>query len=207
MLFVHVMAVLHGSCAAALTHCLHKHAYSFDESGPAFKQLPPPVKAAIVDIGICHYLVLVKAPDGRVLQLDFGPCGGDVHVSVPGARLSRALSTPTLVMPTSPLELEPGAVGSPGEPVPGVPGEVRERWLSELPSHMPLVHVGRTSRSLQEIREFNQQQPTYYLLHDNDCRHFANNLVQHMTGMHKATAVFLRQQVCFGRGSLGGRAQ
>lgn len=49
--------------------------------------------------------------------------------------------------------------------------------------------------SLQQIREFNQQQPMHYLLHDNDCRHFANNLVQHMTGMHKATAVFLRQQV------------
>ena len=143
--------------------------------------------------------MLVKASNGQVLQLDFGPCGGDVHVSVPGANLARALSTPALVMPTSPLDLE----GSPhtsrqllsGHASAGVPGEVRERWLSELPSHMPLVHVGRTSLSLQQIREFNQQQPTYYLLHDNDCRHFANNLVQHMTGMHKATAVFLRQQV------------
>jgi hypothetical protein len=35
----------------------------------------------MVDLGICHYMTVFKTPDGKFVQFDFGPLGGDVQVA------------------------------------------------------------------------------------------------------------------------------
>jgi hypothetical protein len=180
--------------------------------GAAFQNLPPPVKEAVVDMGIAHYLVLVRDADGVIRQWDFGPCGGDVHIDLPGSSFrprARPIRGRAAAMETLPLD---GASGEAGASSPegrgvageagasssegrGVAGEVREHVLLSLPTHAPLVHIGKTSLSPAQIRDFSVRQPMHYLLHENDCRHYTNNLVQLLTGQERSTAHFLRKQV------------
>ena len=47
---------------------------------------------AILDMGICHYMVILKEPDGSCTQWDFGPRGGDVHIDLPTCPLQRLQS-------------------------------------------------------------------------------------------------------------------
>ncbi len=57
--------------------------------------LPPSFKRCIMDMGVCHYMVLLKDPsDGSCTMWDFGPKGGDVHLGLPGgcSRSQRHLS-------------------------------------------------------------------------------------------------------------------
>lgn len=58
-----------------------------------------------------------------------------------------------------------------------VPGEIREQALDALPegSHF----VGHTTLSIEDIRTFNARRSTAYTLHDNDCRHYVNELCAH----------------------------
>ena len=58
-----------------------------------------------------------------------------------------------------------------------VPGEIREQALDALPegSHF----VGHTTLSIEDIRAFNARRSTAYTLHDNDCRHYVNELCAH----------------------------
>lgn len=44
---------------------------------------------AILDMGICHYMVILKDADGSCMQWDFGPRGGDVHIDLPSCPLQR----------------------------------------------------------------------------------------------------------------------
>ncbi|KAG1680412.1 hypothetical protein FOA52_015503 [Chlamydomonas sp. UWO 241] len=170
--------------------------------GAAFQSLPLPVKEAIVDMGVCHYMVITRDANGVIRQWDFGPRGGDVHVDLPGSSLRprpicsgrAATSMETVPLDDAPDEGGASSSFSSGGLRPGVPGEVRESVLLALPTHAPLMHVGKTSLSPQQIREFSVRQPTHYLLHKNDCRHYTNNLVCHMTGRERSTAHFLRKQ-------------
>ena len=58
-----------------------------------------------------------------------------------------------------------------------VPGEIREQALDALRkgSHF----VGHTTLSIEDIRAFNARRSTAYTLHDNDCRHYVNELCAH----------------------------
>lgn len=44
--------------------------------GDVFHSLPASFKQALEDLGIAHYLVAVKTPDGKLFRFDFGPAGG-----------------------------------------------------------------------------------------------------------------------------------
>jgi hypothetical protein len=104
--------------------------------GGLFRRLPKRVKNGVRDCGLCHYLAVFKQKDGSLVQFDFGPRGGDIHVARgPFAFLSKSAD---------------------GKMQRLVPGEVRERRLMRLPdAHM---YVGRTPLSLEDIRAWNALQ-------------------------------------------------
>ena len=52
--------------------------------GGIFHRLPPRVRSGVRDGGICHYLAVFKQRDGSLVQFDFGPAGGDIHVPARG---------------------------------------------------------------------------------------------------------------------------
>jgi len=72
-------------CACDAAHacgCLEVYVASrgFTEfGGPLFKRMSPEVRQSLVDMGVCHFLTVFKTPDGRLIQFDFGPQGGDVE--------------------------------------------------------------------------------------------------------------------------------
>lgn len=49
--------------------------------GGLFNRLPRRLRNGVRDAGICHYLAVFKQRDGSLVQFDFGPRGGDIHVS------------------------------------------------------------------------------------------------------------------------------
>ena len=57
-------------------------------------------------------------------------------------------------------------------------GEIREQVLDALPEGAH--YVGETQLTLDEIRDFNEDRCLQYLLHDNDCRHYINDLCLHL---------------------------
>eukprot|EP00883_Tetradesmus_obliquus_P002834 jgi/Sobl393_1/13051/SZX69798.1 len=68
----------------------------------------------------------------------------------------------------------------------GVSGEIREKELAVLPPAS--MYMGRTQLSLADIRRYNSAQSSMmYTLHDNDCRHYVNSLVQYATGVERST--------------------
>eukprot|EP00879_Flechtneria_rotunda_P004631 GHRR01004889.1.p1 GENE.GHRR01004889.1~~GHRR01004889.1.p1 ORF type:complete len:785 (+),score=318.55 GHRR01004889.1:460-2814(+) len=71
-------------------------------------------------------------------------------------------------------------------PKKGVGGAIRERHLDELP--VACMYMGRTQLTLDGIRRYNRAQGSLlYTLHDNDCRHYVNSLVQYATGVERST--------------------
>ncbi|PRW32493.1 hypothetical protein C2E21_8371 [Chlorella sorokiniana] len=143
--------------------------------GGLFRRLPKRVKNGVRDCGLCHYLAVFKQKDGSLVQFDFGPRGGDIHVARgPFAFLSKSAD---------------------GKMQRLVPGEVRERRLMRLPdAHM---YVGRTPLSLEDIRAWNalqEQGSMHYELHRNDCRHYINCLVKYTTGREQAASACLAAQ-------------
>lgn len=149
---------------------------SFKEfGGGVFTRLPKRVKHGVRDAGICHYLAVFKQRDGSLVQFDFGPRGGDIHVAQgPFAFLSKSAD---------------------GKMQRLVPGEVRERRLTKLPeAHM---YCGRTPLTMQDVRAWNtlqEQGCMDYELHRNDCRHYINCLVKYTTGSDQATSATLHHQ-------------
>lgn len=104
--------------------------------GGLFRRLPRRMRHGVRDAGICHYLAVFKLRDGSLVQFDFGPRGGDIHVAQgPFAFLSKSAD---------------------GKMRRLVPGEVRERRLAKLPEAHLLV--GRTPLSLADIRAWNALQ-------------------------------------------------
>eukprot|EP00191_Tetraselmis_sp_GSL018_P012134 CAMPEP_0177619704 /NCGR_PEP_ID=MMETSP0419_2-20121207/26433_1 /TAXON_ID=582737 /ORGANISM="Tetraselmis sp., Strain GSL018" /LENGTH=225 /DNA_ID=CAMNT_0019119051 /DNA_START=465 /DNA_END=1139 /DNA_ORIENTATION=- len=80
----------------------------------------------------------------------------------------------------------------------GAPGEIRERIFSDLPeSHL---YIGRTTLSLQDIRNYNKLQNSLYKLNANDCRHYVNNLVQYTTGYEAASSSLVNHNLVALRG-------
>ena len=59
-----------------------------------------------------------------------------------------------------------------------VEGEIREVRMDALPKGAH--YVGNTALSLEHIRNFNAERCVQYLLHDNDCRHYVNDLCAHL---------------------------
>lgn len=73
---------------------------SFQEfGGRFFRKLPTPVRNGVRDSGLCHYMTVFRQPDGSLVQFDFGPKGGDIHVARgPFARLlSKSRGSPRRV--------------------------------------------------------------------------------------------------------------
>eukprot|EP00898_Chlorokybus_atmophyticus_P007105 jgi/Chlat1/7396/Chrsp6S07427 len=151
-----------------------------DFGGRLYAALPCHVKAALRDLGVCHYMAIVQTPQGQIIQFDFGPTGGDIAKTHLFSRLRRAQSHSL------------GAMASIGTDMTSMrprrrkakPGEVRETVLDSLPETCMLI--GRTPMSLEEIRTFNSAQDLYYELNNNDCRHYVNNLCRYTLGVDKA---------------------
>ena len=85
-----------------------------------------------------------------------------------------------------------GGVGSvlEGLPVPeegsegGVLGEVRETSWKDLPEGgVHMAHLGTTTMSLEELRDYMQNYDTTYSVHKNDCRHFVDQCAAAAMGM------------------------
>ena len=51
--------------------------------GQVFRQLSDDVKNSIMQLGVCHYMTVFETTDGRLVQFDFGPTGGDIHKGAP----------------------------------------------------------------------------------------------------------------------------
>lgn len=132
------------------------------------KRLSPDAKALMIDIGVCHFMAVLKTPDGKLMQCDFGPVGGDVHVNM------------------DPFEDE----AKRGKKCVG--GEIRITQLDELPS--PHMYIGSTDITMQDIEAFNRGRSIMYELNVNDCRHYVNALVHQATGFQNASAGLVRHQ-------------
>jgi hypothetical protein len=49
------------------------------------------MRQSLVDVGICHFMTVFRTPEGRLVQFDFGPQGGDVEkLTGPFAAVLRA---------------------------------------------------------------------------------------------------------------------
>ena len=49
--------------------------------GPVGRRLPIEFKEFARTCGACHYMVIFKLNDGSMVEFDFGPAGGDIHVA------------------------------------------------------------------------------------------------------------------------------
>jgi hypothetical protein len=153
--------------------------------GDVWERLPAPVRDGVRDAGVAHFTAVFRAPDGSLTQFDFGPSdGGDIHLDA-RSPLARVLA------------LSPLTRGAAAHPALGahrrVNGAVREAPLAALPSaHM---YAGGTALSLADVRAWNAARAApAYELHRSDCRHYADALVRHATGLERATATTLRHQ-------------
>lgn len=164
--------------------------------GPLFHGLPPGGKEVLTKVGICHFVTAFRTSDGRLHAFDFGPKGGDIDLGVP--RLDQHQS-PSFAW------LRPGfglggasAGGDQRRRGRGTEGEIREECLSALPAEC--LYVGRTHLTLSEIREYNSLQNAIYQLNENDCRHYANNLVAYTTGLQGASSSLTTHALAASRG-------
>lgn len=122
--------------------------------------MPRRLRAGVRDAGICHYLAVFKQRDGSLVQFDFGPRGGDIHVAHgPFAFLSKSAD---------------------GKMRRHVPGEVRERRLSRLPdAHM---FVGHTPLTLADIRAWNTLQEAGSMVSSRGSVCWGSLLLEHTPG-------------------------
>jgi len=157
---------------------------SFNEwAGGFFTKLPNHLRDGVRDLGICHYMTVFKHPDGSLVQFDFGPEGNrDIHV--PHGPLA------SILLNNNNNNSKHKAIQRRSR---HVMGEIREHILITLPdSHM---FVGHTALTLDDIRAWSEvRAQQHYELHNNDCRHFVNSLVQYSTGVKSAASSCLRHQ-------------
>ncbi|CAD7697223.1 unnamed protein product [Ostreobium quekettii] len=148
-----------------------------EKGGPQMlHSLSKDAKNAIVPLGVCHYMTVFETSDGRLVQFDFGPRGGDVEKGVPVSWMVGADRGDE-------KKREHGSKSS--------VGEIRENQLTVLPdAHL---FVGRTLLRLTDIRSYNAVQPLHYELHTNDCRHYVNSLVEFTTGVESASVQLVRE--------------
>ena len=67
-------------------------------------------------------------------------------------------------------------------------GEVRETSWEGCPGGgMHMAHVGTTSMSLEELRDYMQNYDTMYSVHKNDCRHFVDQCAAAAIGEERAS--------------------
>ena len=123
-----------------------------------YKRCTPKMKKTLLHLGVCHYVTAFRnTSDGTITTFDFGPVGADVGVS-----LKRGKSA------------KPGTFA----------GEVREVAIQE--DELPENHVvvGRTKKSLNEIRDFNEVIfNKEYRMNVNDCRHYVNAVCSYCIGV------------------------
>ncbi|CAD7697306.1 unnamed protein product [Ostreobium quekettii] len=153
-------------------------ARAIERGGPQMlHSLSKDAKNAMVPLGVCHYMTVFETSDGRLVQFDFGPAGGDVHKGVPVSWVAGAERG------------EEGKAGLGGRH--GVEGEIREHQLAALPEEH--LFIGHTPLRLSDIRSYNAVQPLHYELHSNDCRHYVNSLVHFTTGVDGASVQLVRE--------------
>ncbi|KAF6258769.1 hypothetical protein COO60DRAFT_1516719 [Scenedesmus sp. NREL 46B-D3] len=142
-----------------------------------------------------QFLQLAAAGAGAGSSAPVGSCGNDGGGSSRG--MVHSPSAPML-LPLASMDLS-GAAGeaagaamrgevmaAPERRKKGVGGEIREKALEALPTAS--MYMGRTQLSLADIRRYNNAQGSMmYTLHDNDCRHYVNSLVQYATGVERST--------------------
>eukprot|EP00210_Caulerpa_lentillifera_P001897 g1824.t1 len=162
----------------------------FREHGGALaKSLSEDFKEYARICGICHFLAIFRAQDGTLFQYDFGPAGGDIHVSSHNPfsfNHQRLIANDQGDKETDIKQ--------------GVPGEIREQILNKLPEDY--LFVGSTHLTINDVRKFNYLQSTYYELHKNDCRHYINNLTKYTTGIDGASSFYVRERLRLMRHSL-----
>lgn len=158
-------------------------------SGDFYSSLPPYIKAGLRDLGLCHYMAVFRTPTGKLVQFDFGPRGGDMVVGAPGGRRGPGRRRNSAAASAAIERLQRGrqtVYAGPG-------GEIREEKLADLPA--TAVFLGTTRVELGEVRSFNARHDMAYHLNRNDCRHYMDRLVKHVTGTDRASAVLMRKTV------------
>lgn len=122
--------------------------------------------------GVCHFLIAFrdKGEGSDYTVFDFGPTGLDVAFTNKGQGL---VPVTEAEYPNKPKKSK------------AVVGEIREVSLSSLPKDT--VCLGTTGMTMDEIRQFVKEQPIWYELHLNDCRHFVNKIAKASTGVERAS--------------------
>jgi hypothetical protein len=134
-------------------------------------------------------MLIVKEPTGSIRQYDFGPGSGrDVSFRCPLMQQPERQDPPTNADEER-VEWRHSAEE----------GEVRETLLSDLPTHLPLLLVGRARDNIDvaAIRQFSLTQPLRYQLCERDCRHYTNDLYQFICGESEnamVTSRFIKAQ-------------
>lgn len=134
---------------------------------PFLRRVPLCVRSTFTNMGVCHYLTAFRTPDGQFHVFDFGPRGGDVHLGFP-RRIEHEVKPRVWLLPfrlglrrqevqlqeVPSDEIAQVSIADIGpQNGRGTAGEVRERLWETLP---PInMYVGRTSLTLQDIRDYN----------------------------------------------------
>jgi hypothetical protein len=108
--------------------------------GDLMQRLSPEAKLLMVDAGVCHFMVIVKQPSQQMVQLDFGPIGGDVHVGGMPQTLQTASATASALNRTAAEALsgsQDRAASQKKRKSKAVPGEVRVKQVSHLSNRIP----------------------------------------------------------------------
>lgn len=105
------------SCPADVTHNTQLDVFVgsriFREcGGPVGRRLSIEFKEFARLCGACHYMVVFKSNDGSMVEFDFGPAGGDIHIAG-----------------TNPFALQCPKENAQTKSK-GVPGEIREQMVT-----------------------------------------------------------------------------
>lgn len=110
-------------------------------------------------------------------EIDTSRCATPSPSPSPKGRFHRVASTSVIASATAPPKSRWSRLQRRARKT-ATEGEIRETVLDALPEGAH--YVGETNLSLDEIRDFNEDRCLQYLLHDNDCRHYVNDLCSHL---------------------------
>eukprot|EP00238_Polyblepharides_amylifera_P004134 CAMPEP_0196593256 /NCGR_PEP_ID=MMETSP1081-20130531/75181_1 /TAXON_ID=36882 /ORGANISM="Pyramimonas amylifera, Strain CCMP720" /LENGTH=428 /DNA_ID=CAMNT_0041917189 /DNA_START=28 /DNA_END=1311 /DNA_ORIENTATION=+ len=145
--------------------------------GPTIHKLPQYTKDLLRDLGICHYQTVIKSPDGSLTLFDFGP----------EPDKDTELSLSLFDIHTNGSKSQKSRSPSPKR------GYIREEKIDSFDYAHNIFLIGRTNKTIDEIRAFNNQQTEAYKLRMNDCRHYVNRLCRYATGVDCASSLVVRE--------------
>lgn len=139
---------------------------------------PDLVREWMIHTGVCHYLVVIRTPQGRVFSYDFGPPKGEIEVPLLGRMEGDSVPNVGYGADDSLMRVL----------TQGPKGEIREEEV--LGGVVPdgCKFCGVSPLSLEDLRSYVRVQPTAYTLFGTDCRHFANKMVYYGTGVKDAAS-------------------